>query len=177
MPEARPKVIDGISFLIRQPYEAGHVLTEIEAKVLNQTRSENVGNNVRQTVKDMKAGEGKFEQAGPQDEAAIIAFVTEFDAEYEFKSVSEGGRTSRDPYETEARKIAKELIKTSLAAKGRKLTDVPEGSTEEEWKDKLESEIDRIANSDKVLAAAKKNVDAKRKQSESLLESVGGADL
>lgn len=175
--ETRPKVINGISFTILQPYTAGHVLTELEAKVLNQTRSENIGNNVRQAIKDMQDGAGKFEEAGPQSETAIIAYVTEFDAAYEFKSASEGARTSRDPYETEARKIAKELVKTSLAAKGRKLTDVPEGLTEDEWKDKLDSEIDRIASSEKVLAAAKKNVDAKRKQSETLLESVGGLEV
>jgi hypothetical protein len=172
--EARPKVINGISFMISQPYEAGHVLTDIEARVLNQTRSENVGNNVRQRIKDMQEGTDTVPQA---DEATIIAYVTEFDAAYEFKSASEGGRTSRDPYETEARKIAKELVKTSLAAKGRKLTDVPEGQTKDEWEDKLATEIDRIASSEKVLAAAKKNVDAKRKQGEALLESVGGIEV
>lgn len=176
MPEPRSKVINGLSFSISQPYAAGHVLTDIEARVLNQTRSENIGNNVRQRVKDMLEG-GTDAYPQPVSEAEIVAYVTEFDASYEFKTASEGGRTSRDPYETEARKIAKELIKSSLAAKGRKLTDVPEGLTEDEWKDKLEAEIDRIANSEKVLAAAKKNVDAKRKQSESLLESVGGLEV
>lgn len=176
MPEARSKVINGLSFSILQPYEAGHTLTDVEARVLNQTRAENVGNNVRQTIKDMLEGAGKFE-GSPQEEAEVQAFVTEFDAAYEFKTASEGGRTSRDPYETEARKIARDLIKSSLAAKGRKLSDVPEGLDEASWKDKLEAEVDRIANSDKVLAAAKKTVDAKRKQGEALLESVGGIEV
>ena len=39
MPETKAKVINGISFNILQPYLAGHVLTELEAKVINQTRS------------------------------------------------------------------------------------------------------------------------------------------
>lgn len=172
MPEPKLKVINGLSFSISQPYEAGHVLTDIEARVLNQTRSENVGNNVRQRIKDMLEGTDTVPQAS---EAEIQAYVTQFDADYEFKTASEGGRTSRDPYETEARKIAKELVKVSLAAKGRKLTDVPEGQTEDEWKDTLASKIDEIANSEKVLAAAKKAVDAKRKAGEALLESVSGA--
>ncbi len=177
MPESRPKVINGISFAISQPYVAGHTISEIEAKVLNQTRSENIGNNVRQMIKDMQEGLGKFENLGAQPESAIVAYVTEFDAAYEFKSASEGGRTSRDPYETEARKLARELVKSSLAAKGRKLTDVPEGMDKDSWDDKLATEIDRIASAEGVLAQAKKNVDAKRKASEKLLESVGELEV
>ena len=33
-------------FEIKAPYVAGHVVTDIEAKVLNRTFAENVGNNV-----------------------------------------------------------------------------------------------------------------------------------
>lgn len=170
MPETKPKVINGLSFEISQPYAEGHVLTALEARVLNQTRSENIGNNVRQRIKDMIEGTNNVPQA---DEATIREYVASFDAAYEFKTASEGGRTSRDPYETEARKIARELLKDHLASTGRKITAAPEGLTEDEWKEKVDTEIDRIASTAGVLAAAKKNVDAKKKQSASLLGSIG----
>lgn len=169
MSETKPKVINGISFAITQPYTAGHVLTDLEAKVLNQTRSENIGNNVRAKIKDMQE-EGK-------PEAEIQALVAAFDADYVFRSVSEGASRSVDPYEKEARKIARELLKEHLANTGRKITVTPEGLTEDEWKDKVEGEIDRISSLDSVLKAAKKNVDAKRKQADDLLEAVAGGAL
>jgi len=174
MPETRPKVINGISFDIIQPYAAGHVLTEIEAKVLNQTRAENVGNNVRQRVKDMIDGTDTVAQA---DEATIRAYVAEFDAGYEFRTASEGAGKSRDPYEVEARKLARDLLKEHLAASGRKITVTPEGVTDDEWKEKVDTEIDRIASLPNVLAAAKKTVDAKKKQSSALLESLGSVEV
>src|SRR5690606_27863361 len=108
------RIIGGIAFDISQPYEEGHVLTAIEARVLNQTRSENVGNNVRQKIKDMQE-EGKSE-----DE--IRAFVAEVDAEYTFAAARDGSARVVDPYEREARKIARELLKAHLAETGRKLT-------------------------------------------------------
>jgi hypothetical protein len=166
MSETKPKVINGISFAISQPYGAGHVLTELEAKVLNQTRSENVGNNVRAKIKDMLE-EGK-------SEADIQAYVAGVDAEYVFRTVSEGAGRSVDPYEREALKIARDLLKDHLATTGRKITVTPDGLTDDEWKDKVSAEVERIASTEVVLKAAKKNVDAKRKQANELLEAVGG---
>jgi hypothetical protein len=52
MPETKTKTIEGKNFEISQPYEEGHVITAIEARVLNQTRSENIGNNVRAKLKE-----------------------------------------------------------------------------------------------------------------------------
>jgi hypothetical protein len=170
MPETKPKVINGISFDILQPYAAGHVLTDIEARVLNQTRAENVGNNVREKIKLALEPE---DGSAPKSEDEIRVMVSAFDAEYEFRTASEGAGRSRDPYETEARKIARDLLKEHLASSGRKLTVAPEGVTEDEWKEKVDSEIDRIASSEGVLAAAKKNVDAKKNQSAKLLAGLG----
>ena len=169
MPETKAKVINGISFNILQPYLAGHVLTELEAKVINQTRSENIGNNVRTKIKDMQ-------DAGDSVEA-IQAMVADFDADYVFRSVSESAGRSVDPYEKEANKIARELLKDHLATTGRKITVAPDGVTEDEWKDKVSAEVERIASTEAVLKAAKKNVDAKRKQADELLAAVSGGDL
>lgn len=168
MPETKPKVINGLSFNISQPYQAGHALTELEAKVLNQTRSENIGNNVRAKIKEMQE-EGKTDEE-------IVDLVTKFDADYIFRTVSEGSGRSVDPYEREARKIARELLKDHLATTGRKITVTPEGLTDDEWKDKVDAEVDRISSTEAVLKAATKNVNAKRKQADELLAAVGGVE-
>jgi hypothetical protein len=180
MPETRPKVINGLSFDILQPYEAGHVLTAIEARVLNQTRAENIGNNVRARIKEMQEGDPAASPPVPAStEAEIRAYVTEFDTDYVFKTAGEGSRTSRDPYETEARKLARDLLREKLAEDGRKLTAAPAGNdndgnpwTDDSWKEYIDLKVDEVASMPAVLAAAKKNVDAKRKQSESLLASI-----
>ena len=166
--ETKPKVINAVSFEITQPYAAGHVLTELEAKVLNQTRSENVGNNTRTKIKEM--------QDAGEPVTNIVAYVTAFDAEYVFRSVSESAGRSVDPTETEARKIAKELLKNHLATTGRKITVAPDGETDESWKDKVAAKVEEIASSDAVLKAAAKNVAAKKKTAETLLEAIGGID-
>jgi hypothetical protein len=70
--------------------------------------------------------------------------------------------------------LAKEIVKSKLAAQGRKITDIPEGLSEEEFKAKLEAKYEEIAALDEVVKAAKKNVDAKKKQSDALLDAVSG---
>ncbi len=166
--ETKSKIIHGTAFEISQPYAEGHILTAAEARALNQVRSENIGNNVREKLKELL-------DAG--DTAAATTLVAERDAEYVFNMSSGSGAVKRDPIETEARKIARDLIKESLAASGRKLSTVPQGETEESWKEKLEAETDRIAAMDDVLKVAKKNVADKQKKSAALLESTGGVQL
>lgn len=169
----KPKTINGLVFEIEQPYTEGHSCTAAEAKALNQTRSENIGNNVRARLKEMIEGDAE-KGVAPSSPDEIIAFVAGKDAEYVFTLANVGSSRKMDPYEREADKIAKELLKAHLANTGRKLTVAPEGVTEDEWNEKIEAEVERIATSDQVIKAAKKNVDAKRKQAESLVESVGG---
>ena len=117
-----------------------------------------------------------MQDAGDSVEA-IQAMVADFDADYVFRSVSESAGRSVDPYEKEANKIARELLKDHLATTGRKITVAPDGVTEDEWKDKVSAEVERIASTEAVLKAAKKNVDAKRKQADELLAAVSGGDL
>lgn len=164
----KTKIINGHAFEISQPYEAGHAITEAEARALNQVRSENIGNNVREKVKELL-------EAGNTAEAE--ALVAEKDGAYEFTLASVGGSAKRDPIENEARRLARDIIKAQLAESGRKLTVAPEGVTEDEWKDKIEAEVERISALDEVLKVAKKNVDDKQKRSKSLLEAVGGVGV
>lgn len=163
----KEKIINGLAFLVAQPYAAGHTLTEIEAKVLNQVRSENIGNNLRKAVKEAQDA-GK-----PEDE--IKALVAAYDAEYVFTAAGDGsGRIVLDPIEREARNIAKDIIKEKLAGMGRKLSTIPEGHTKESWAEKLEENISKVAAQEAVLKAAKKAVDEKKKRTEALAE---GLDL
>lgn len=154
--------IAGASFDITVPYAAGHVLTEAEAKHLNQTRHENVRNNTAKKVKELV-------DAGDLTGAAKI--VADYDASYEF-TIANVGAPKLDPIEREARAIAKELIKLHLAKTGRKLTVVPEGHTEESWKEATDNAIAKKAGDEAVRKEAEKVVKAKGKRLESLSEGL-----
>lgn len=52
-------LIQGYNFDAPEPYSAGHVLTEVESGVLNQTFAENLRNNFAGDVKDAIATHGK----------------------------------------------------------------------------------------------------------------------
>lgn len=159
----KSKIIHGHTFQVSAPYAAGHVINEAEAKVLNQTRSEGIGNNLREKIKELL-------------EAANIAgaeeLVAQYDKDYTFTLGGTGERRVVDPIEKEALKIAKEQVKLKLAKQGRKLTDVPEGMTEEQWKDKLAETYDTVAANPAVLDAAKKAVAAKKKQADALADAI-----
>ena len=165
----KTKTINGLAFEVNQPYEAGHVVTEAEARALNQTRSENIGNNVRAKVKEM--------QDAGKDLSEIAAYVSSVDAEYTFTLANVAASRKLDPVEKEANNLARELLKQHLAQSGRKLTVAPEGMTQEDWDAKVASEVERIATSEAVLKQAKKNVDAKKKAADTLLEGIGGVNV
>lgn len=168
MSEPKKKIINGLTFLVAQPYAEGHVCTAAEAKALNQTRSENIGNNVRQRIKDMLA-ENK-------PEAEIVAMVAEVDNAYEFNMSSVSSARQLDPVEREARKIARELLKAHLAQTGRKLTVAPEGETDESWKEKIEDQLDDLQTNPEILKVANENVKAKAKQADKLAGILGGTE-
>lgn len=164
------KTINGLQFEISEPYAEGHTISAIEARVLNQTRSENIGNNLRAKIKEMQ----ESDTASEQD---IYDLVAELDSRYEFTAAGVSASRKLDPVEKEAVKIARDLLKSHLAADGRKLTVAPEGVTEEEWDDKVAAEIERIASLEEVVKAAKKAVDAKQKQAASLAEALGAVNV
>jgi uncharacterized protein involved in tolerance to divalent cations len=167
--DTKQKTINGLVFEISQPYAEGHTITDVEARVLNQVRAENIGNNVRAKLKEMsEAGEG---------EDALKALVAEKDAEYVFTAGNVGEGAKLDPYEKEAQKIARELLREHLASTGRKLTVTPEGMSDDEWKAKIQENTDRIMVMDDVVKAARKRVDDRRKTADKLLESIQGSDL
>jgi hypothetical protein len=163
------KTINGLQFEISEPYAEGHTVSAIEARVLNQTRSENIGNNARAKIKEMQ-------EAG-NSEAEIAEYVSGLDSNYQFTAAGVSASRRLDPVEREAVKIARDLLRAHLAQSGRKLTVAPEGMTDDEWDDKVSTEVERIAGLDEVLAAAKKNVAAKDKQSAQLAAALEGANV
>lgn len=157
MPEPKQKKIGDHTFPISQPYEEGHTLNAIEAKVLNQVRSENIGNNVRKKVQDLL-------EAGNTTEAETL--VAEKDRDYVFTEAAAGGSTrTMDPIEKEARKIARDAIKAALAAKGQKLSDIE--------KERLDDAVATAAQRDDIIAAAKKAVAQREKTIAAAAEGLG----
>lgn len=144
----KSKEICGVVFEITAPYEAGHTLTEAEAKALNQVRSENIGNNVRAKVKELI-------EAG--DEAGAKTLVAEKDASYIFTVANVAASAKYTPEEKEARNMAKDILRAKLADKGLKLT-AAEGVDKDEWDAKVEGWIAQIASNETIVKAAKKAV-------------------
>jgi hypothetical protein len=102
--------IAGKQFSLRNPYVAGHSLTEGEASALNQLRHENVRNNSAKLVKEWTG-----------DPTELELKVDEYDAEYIFK-IREAGepREASDPITTEAKALARLAIKGALEKAGQK---------------------------------------------------------
>lgn len=163
-------IIQSVKFTAPIPYAAGHVLTEPEARALNQVFHENLRNNFAKTVKASNEGaEGSIPVADLP--AAFAAYA----GEYSFAMPGQGGGTSRvmDPVEREARALAKELIKAHLQKQGKSITAPKDASDEQkaEYKAKIDAKIEEIATKDEVLAQAKKNVAARAKG----LDAIGNA--
>lgn len=157
--------IAGTPFTVATPFVAGHVLTEGEAKALNQTRLENIRNNMAaQVKKEMESIEADAEgnKAVPQ---SLIDAVSKYDSEYEFTLATvSAGRRSTDPVDTEARKIAKASIAKQIIAKGGKLADVP--------KDRLAAAVETLSQRADIQKAAKDAVKARNKVAEGGLDNL-----
>lgn len=168
MAEPRTITIEGVDFVCTMPYDAGHTINEAEAKVLNQTRRENLGNNFRKQVKLFnEGGEG-----APTDEELQAQFA-ELDSTYIFTLATAGASRKLDPEEREARKIAREYIRQELDKVGRKIGTAPEGMSDEDWETALEAEVDRIAQADEVKKMAKDIVKARSKTANLQLGALG----
>ncbi len=143
--------ISGETFEVSTPYSAGHVLTEAEAKSLNQTRAENIGNNFRTAVKAaIEAGQGLD---------AVRAELTEYDGKYTF-AMGGSTRTPVDPIAAEAQRIAKEVVKQKLSDKGIKVKDYLANEVNAA---KYEAAVEKISTQDDTLKLAKQRVASKKK--------------
>lgn len=164
----------GQTFPISEPYAEGHVCTVADARTLNQTRLENISNNLRKqltAIRDEGVAEG---QEGEWDDAKLAKaaeLVQKKDAEYTFSmGRSGGGAAPRDPVASEARKIATDHLAAKLKERGTTLAAQRKAN-----KEAIDAKIDELASNEKVIAKAKKIV-AQRKEAASLFEdiSIGG---
>ena len=149
-------------FTIPQPFVAGHVLTEGEAKALNQTFAENIRNNMANAVATAYSDK-------PTDELSpetIVDYVTKYAESYQFTVGSVGSKRVTDPLEVECRRIARTLLADALKTKGLTLAKVPEEARE--------AKISEIASRPAVVTQAKKNIESRKRMAESVLD---GLDL
>ena len=128
--------VQGMIFSYSPKYFEGHVLTSVEAEVLNQTFGENLRNNFASRIRDAadKLAEGlpEGEKARDFTEEEKTAFANDFAAyanEYTFKAPRVGAGPT-DPVDAETKKIAKAIILAHLAKKNIKASTLPEGNLE-----------------------------------------------
>lgn len=164
MPDAKKVAIGTketkMEFTVPQPYEAGHSINAVEAKVLNQTFAENVCNNMRSKVQATINGE-----EGALSRQELDAAFNKYATEYEFTEAAVGaGRSTMTPLEKESRKIATAIVNTLLQKEGRKRKDVD--------KEAYASEVARFAETDKVQKLATKNLKDMESIASAALEAV-----
>lgn len=163
MSEAKTISILDVEFPCTMPYDAGHTINEAEARVLNQTRRENLGNNYRTKVKE-------YQEKGTPTLDELLSGFAALDSSYIFTLSNVSAARKLDPVEREARAIARGILKAELDKVGRKITDVPAnipGDTEEAkkeaWGEVIDAEIDRIAALEPVVKQARDVVKARSK--------------
>lgn len=154
--QTREVTIAKHAFTVSLPFEAGHTLTEGEAKALNQTRTENISNSLRKKLTDLLGDEPTAEAI-----AEAEAMVKELDASYEFTVANaSGGRRVSDPLEKECRAVARAYITQQLKEAGK--------TVKEMGKDWMDEKIELVASNEKIIGLAKKRIAERAKLAESV---------
>lgn len=144
--------IYGLQAEISAPFAEGHVMTAAEAKALNQTRTENISNNVRKQVGDLRSEDGTFTA---ENQAKAIALIAEADSKYVFTLANAGsGRKVVDPIEREA--IA--LAKAGLTAKLKERGETIKGYDEKNGEGAFAAKVEEVAQREDVRKTAAKRV-------------------
>lgn len=155
---ARQITINGLAFDVPQPYAEGHQLNEAEASTLNQTYAENIRNNVAGRIKLFlkNASLEKVEDLTEEQIGKIRADASEYIAAYTFSGAGRGGpRMPADPVGKETFKIAADVVRTKLKAKGMKAADLPEGRFDEFVAKVIEANPAIREEAERRVAAAK----------------------
>jgi hypothetical protein len=118
--------IHGFKFEMFTPYTAGDVLNAEEANTINQTRCENLRNNLADAI--WQAKEQAEKDGAPIDQAALQKLVTDYDLTYEFGVRRGGGGRIGDPVESEAMDMARELVREAFKKRGTAIKDIPGGT-------------------------------------------------
>ncbi len=164
--------IQGLLFPFISRYSAGHVMTAEEALVLDQTLAENLRNNfaskIRAKAEEIAKATPEGETPRGFTEEELTSLQNDFQAyaqSYVFRA-PRAGSGPVDPIERTARKMAKELVMTALAAKNIKHTSLPEG--------KMEEFITAVlARKPEIMDEAKRRVEAAKAGAADLLDAIG----
>lgn len=162
-PAAHDITIAGVVLNVPAPFGEGHVLTAVEAGVLNQTYSENIRNNFATAVKKAKEA---AETAGTEvDAGALQTALDEYVSTYSFGVRRGGGgsRTPMDPVDKETKRIAESKVKAALKKKGIAFKDVDKDSF-----NKIVSDV--IEQNPQIREAAETIVEARKAAGEDTLE-------
>lgn len=151
-------------FPVTAPYAAGHTLTDNEARALNQTRKENLGNNFRKAVKD--AIEAAGGDTSKVDAEKLQSDFAALDTKYEFTAASVAASRKLEPWEREARNMVKAALRDHFSSlePAQKFADLDE--------DAQEALIEaNVSNPDIVKVA--KNVVAQRQKAANISLNTG----
>lgn len=112
-----PVRIKGYTFQLSTPYQAGTVLTDVEAKALNGLRVENICNNLREEVNKAiaKLPEGQLLSSASLEELQLR--LTDYDRAYQFTDKGLP-KVKRSVLEVEARAVALERVGANSRALG-----------------------------------------------------------
>lgn len=121
MSDTREMMIAGITFTVSTPYVEGHTVDAAEARVLNQTRCENISNAMRKKIQELADDEGNYTDEAVEAAAAMVA---EYDEKYTFNMPSAGGRKATDPLEKEALSIARAMVSAQIKEAGYKIKEI-----------------------------------------------------
>ena len=73
--------------------------------------------------------------------------------------------------------IARQYLRDYLKEQGRKLSDVPDGMSKEEWKEKLKDNLETVANHQETLELARKRIAARQSATPSTPAALEGINL
>jgi len=153
--------IQGKPFRVPVRYAAGHVLNEGEASALNQTLHENLRNNFAK-----KVNEGV--EAGLPDET-LQQQLDDYASDYQFGVRTGGGGFRGDPVLTLAMNVAREFVRQAIKTKGLNQDDWPASKISTAAKALLDSQ----GENGKIVATARKQVEAEREAAKEAMASVG----
>lgn len=162
MPEA---TINGVKVEIDAPYEAGRTIDADEARTLNQTRRENIRNNMAAKVKEL-LGETPVESLSQEVKDAIQAEITKYASTYTFASArGTGVARETDPFAKACRAIARQQLIAKLKEAGRS-TDLKEYKSP--TGQDAEAKIAELMSNPVIQKAARARVAAQEKEAAAL---------
>ncbi len=150
--------IGGVVLEAAKIFDEGHVLSEVEASVLNQTRLENLRNNFAIKLKKFLDDAGiTADKVSASIKATIQTNFDEFQEAYEFGS--RGGRGSVDPVKRQAMILALGKVRDALKAKGVKLSSVSSEKMNTLAEDAIEKNPAFLKKAEKIVAAMRESAE------------------